>query len=101
MNHFKILLCLFLAFLTYNGFAQDAKTGKYFLFKPVPKVEIREMATDRPGITETPITIDAGHFQYETALFSYGFQREEGVKTKTFTINELDFHVGLTNSTAL
>lgn len=101
MKHFKILLCLFLAFLTYNGFAQDAKTGKYFLFKPVPKAEVREMATDRPGITETPITIDAGHFQYETALFSYDMQREEGVKTKTFTINELDFHVGLTNSTAL
>lgn len=100
MKHFKILLCSLLALVTYSGFAQEAKKVKYSLFKPVPKTAMREMATDRPGITETPITVDAGHFQYETALLNYGIQREEGVKTKTFTINELDFHVGLTNSTA-
>ncbi len=82
-------------------FGQQAKTGKYSLFKPVPKDQMRELATDRPGITETPYTVDAGHFQYETALLNYGIQRAEGLKTKTFTINELDFHVGLTNSTAL
>lgn len=101
MKLFKILLCSFLALATVEGFAQQAETGKYSLFKPVPKEQMREMATDRPGITETPITVDAGHFQYETALFSYGIERAEGVKTKTFTINELDFHVGLTKSTAL
>lgn len=101
MKHFKILLCLSLALATVEGFAQQSKTGKYSLFKPVPKAQMREMATDRPGITETPITVDAGHFQYETALFDYGIERSEGVKTKTFTINDLDFHMGLTNSTAL
>jgi len=101
MKCFKILLCSFLTVFAYNGFAQEAKTGKYSIFKPVPKTEMREMATDRPGITETPITIDAGHFQYETALFNYGLQREEGVKTKSYTINALDFHVGLTNTTAV
>jgi hypothetical protein len=101
MKPSKILLCSFLALVTIQGFAQQAKTSKYSLFKPVPKAQMREMATDRPGITETPITVDAGHFQYETALLNYGIERAEGVKTKTFTINELDFHVGLTNSTAL
>jgi hypothetical protein len=101
MKHFTILLCSFLSLVTYTGFAQEAKTGKYSLFRPAPKMEMRDMATDRPGITETPITVDAGHFQYETAVFNYGIQREEGIKTKTFTINDLDLHVGLTNSTAL
>jgi hypothetical protein len=101
MKNFKILLCLFLALITFGGYAQEAKTGKYSLFNPVPKKQMREMATDRPGITETPITVDAGHFQYETAILSYGIQREEGVKTKSYTINALDFHIGLTNSTAL
>ncbi len=60
---------------------------------------MREMATDRPGITETPITVDAGHFQYESGLFSYGIERAEGTKTKRYTINDLDLHIGLTNST--
>lgn len=101
MKHLKILLCSFLTLSNVGGFAQQAKTGKYFLFRPVPKSQMREMATDRPGITETPITVDAGHFQYETALINYGIERAEGIKTKTYTINDLDFHVGLTNSTAL
>lgn len=90
-----------MALITLEGVGQQAKTVRYSLLKPVPKDQMREMATDRPGITETPMTVDAGHFQYETALLSYGIERAEGLKTKTFTINELDFHVGLTNSTAL
>ena len=101
MKHFKILLCSFFTLASVAGFAQQVKTGKYTLFNPVPKAQMREMATDRPGIAETPKTVDAGHVQYETALFSYGIERAEGVKTKTFTFNALDFHVGLTSSTAL
>jgi hypothetical protein len=101
MKHFKILLCSFFTLASVAGFAQQVKTGKYTLFNPVPKAQMREMATDRPGIAETPMTVDAGHVQYETALLSYGIERAEGVKTKTFTFNALDFHVGLTSSTAL
>lgn len=101
MKHFRILICSFLTLFAYTVFAQEAKTGKYSLFKPTPKTEMRDMATDRPGITETPITVDAGHFQYETAVLNYGIQLEQGIKTKTFTINDLDLHVGLTNSTAV
>ncbi|GAB3668871.1 hypothetical protein GCM10027594_34060 [Hymenobacter agri] len=33
--------------------------------KPVPRNRLRELQPDRPGITESPFTVDAGHFQLE------------------------------------
>lgn len=39
--------------------------SRYHLFKPTPKNLMREMHTDRPDVTETPFTVDAGHWQLE------------------------------------
>ncbi|GAB3587897.1 transporter [Hymenobacter daeguensis] len=33
--------------------------------KPVPRNRLRELQPDRPGITESPFTVDAGHAQVE------------------------------------
>lgn len=33
--------------------------------KPVPRNRLRELQPDRPGITESPFTVDAGHLQVE------------------------------------
>ena len=33
--------------------------------KPVPRNRLRELQPDRPGITESPFTVDAGHVQIE------------------------------------
>jgi len=33
--------------------------------KPVPRNRLRELQPDRPGITESPFTVDAGHVQVE------------------------------------
>ncbi|MCI1188200.1 transporter [Hymenobacter sp. DH14] len=33
--------------------------------KPVPRNRLRELQPDRPGVTESPFTVDAGHFQLE------------------------------------
>lgn len=38
------------------------KSG-YSLFKPTPRQFMRELTTDRPDQTESPYTVDAGHFQ--------------------------------------
>jgi len=35
------------------------------------KNQMRKMTTDRPDTIETPHSVDAGHFQIETSLFSY------------------------------
>jgi hypothetical protein len=35
------------------------------------EAELRELTTDRPDVTESPFTVDAGHFQLETTLFGH------------------------------
>lgn len=46
------------------------KSG-YSLFHPTPVALMREMSTDRPDKTESPYTVDAGHFQIESDLVTY------------------------------
>ena len=42
----------------------------YNLFHPVPKNEMKEMATDRPDVTESAYTVAPGHFQIESDLIN-------------------------------
>lgn len=44
---------------------------QFTLLNPTPKEAMREFSTDRPDVTESPYTVDAGHVLYETSLFSY------------------------------
>ena len=41
---------------------------RYSLCHPTPRRYLRPLSPDRPGVTESPITVDAGHFQFETDL---------------------------------
>lgn len=41
-------------------------SAHFDLFHPVPRNRLRELRPDRPGVTESPFTVDAGHFQLET-----------------------------------
>lgn len=100
MKKYFLLLFLHLSLFAVKV-AGQSKQGGYSLFKPVPKEQMREMATDRPDKTETPFTVDAGHYQIETSLFSYSKQHSEESKTSTYTLNAFEFNLGLTNSTAL
>ena len=62
--------------------AQDSpKTSPYdsahfSLFKPVPRRLLRELQPDRPGITDNPFTVDAGHVQLELDAFRLINNRE-------------------------
>ncbi|MBL0318588.1 MAG: transporter, partial [Alphaproteobacteria bacterium] len=40
------------------------------LFNPTPTDKMRAMTTERPSKTDSPFSLDAGHFQLETNLFS-------------------------------
>ena len=42
--------------------------ARYHLFRPTPAEQMRELSTDRPDQTESPYTVDAGHFQVEMDL---------------------------------
>jgi hypothetical protein len=82
-------------------FGQQAPSGGFSLFHPVPKTQMREMETDRPDITESPFTVDAGHFQYETDLVRMTRERSDSKQTNTLQINQANLKIGITGSTAI
>jgi hypothetical protein len=43
----------------------------FHLLNPTPSQYLRPMDTDGPGATESPYTVDAGHFQIEMTLLFY------------------------------
>ena len=54
------------------GFSSlGADKSSYHFFNPTPRELMREMSTDRPDLTESAYTVDAGHFQIETDLVSF------------------------------
>lgn len=81
--------------------AQQVPRIKYSLFHPVPKEKMREMETDRPGITESPFTIDAGHFQYETDLLNFEKASTETQEQKTLLIHHFNIKMGITSGLSL
>lgn len=62
---------------------------------------MRELSTDRPDQTESPYTVDAGHWQFEFDFFNYTHDRENGVRTQTLNVAPLNAKLGLTNSADL
>ena len=51
--------------------AQLADKSSFHLFNPTPRLQMRDMSTDRPDTTESPYTVDAGHVQVELSFFDY------------------------------
>ena len=60
---------------TRTAAAPDKST--YNLFNPTPRELMREMSTDRPDQTESPYTVDAGHFQMEMDFVKATFDRDK------------------------
>ena len=69
------------------------------LFNPTPRQYLRPMTTDSTRATQTPYTVDAGHFQVEMTLFGYSSYEDNsgGVKYKfdTWNIGPINLKVGL------
>ncbi len=84
--------------------AADDESG-YDLFHPTPAGLMRELSADRPDKTDSPFTVDAGHFQLEMDFASFtanhGRPREEDwefapVNFKAGLTNDLDFQFAIT-----
>lgn len=86
------------------AYAADNKS-QYDLFNPTPTNLMRDMSTDRPDQTESPFTVDAGHFQIEADIVKYTYDRYkangENTRTKTWNGAPVNLKAGLTNSTDL
>lgn len=66
---------------------------------PTPRDQLREMATDRPDTTESPITVDAGHVQVEMSFAAYERDRHnperDGVEVEAWNIVPVNVRLGL------
>jgi hypothetical protein len=76
----------------------DPDKSDYSLFAPTPDDQMRSFSTDRPPKANTPYTVDAGHFQYETDIAVYGYGNTDGIRTRDWTLLDPTLKLGLTNS---
>src|SRR3954454_11635892 len=72
--------------------------SRYSLVNPPPREAMREMETDRPDTTESPITVDAGHFQAEFIFVDYTRDRPNWGTTETVMALPSNLKVGLLNN---
>lgn len=77
----------------------------YTLFNPTPRELMRELSTDRPDKTESPYTVDAGHFQVEADILTHTYDRNkkngEDTRTRGWSTGIMNLKAGLTSSTDL
>lgn len=74
---------------------------RFTLFSPTPVHSLRDFSTDRPDQTESPYTVDAGHFQVEIdfATFTYDKDTASGanLRTRIWNVAPVNLKLGLTN----
>jgi hypothetical protein len=73
------------------------KSG-YNLFNPVPENLMRDLNPDRPDVTESPFTVDAGHYQLEMDFANFIYDKTDGTTTKTWEAGDFNFKAGLLNN---
>lgn len=82
-----------------------ADKSEYNLFNPTPRELMREMSTDRPDTTESPYSVDAGHFQLEMSFLSCTHDRynpeKSNTKIDTWNVTPLNLKAGLLNNVDL
>jgi len=83
---------------------QADKSG-FNLFNPTPRNLLRELSTDRPDKTESPYTVDAGHFQIESDLVNFSYDAFNGdpsdTRAESWSFANTNFKVGLLNNVDL
>ncbi len=101
-QHYRLAILLCGMFFIPSGYSgQENKEKNYSLFNPVPERLMREMETDRPDVTESAYTVDAGHFQYETDLIRLTKERSDSREVSTVLVNHGNLKLGLTGSMAI
>lgn len=78
----------------------DDKSG-YHLFHPTPAPLLRDLSTDRPDITESPHTVDAGRFQLELEVASFSEDESPSGRAESVGILGVNAKAGLLPSVDL
>ncbi|MBG8553382.1 transporter [Hymenobacter guriensis] len=74
-------------------------SAHFSLFKPVPRNQLRPLRPDRPGVTESPFTVDAGHFQLEMDALRLINSREDDEQSRTWKVAYAVAKLGLSRRT--
>ena len=78
------------------------KSG-YNLFNPTPDKYMREISPDRPDKTDSPFTVDAGHFQLEMDFVNYTYDspnsQHGNTQSDEYQIAPMNVKVGIFNNT--
>ncbi|GAC1372045.1 MAG: hypothetical protein NVSMB30_12400 [Hymenobacter sp.] len=74
---------------------------QFSLRHPTPRRYMRPMVPDRPGITESPYSVDAGHVQYESDVLRLLTRREGTTYGHDWYVNHALAKVGLSDRTDL
>ncbi|HXW41127.1 MAG TPA: transporter [Xanthobacteraceae bacterium] len=72
--------------------------SQYTVFNPVPADQMRDFSTDRPPKANSPYTVDAGHFQYETDIVNFADQLNGATRGYTLLAPNPTFKEGITNN---
>jgi hypothetical protein len=78
--------------------SEDRSKRSYNLFHPTPKDQMRDMETDRPDVTESAYSLDAGHFQVESDAFRLSRIKTNGLISTQTSFNIANLKVGLSNN---
>jgi hypothetical protein len=94
------ILILGLVFTLSSGrvFSESNDKNQYTLFNPTPRDQMREMLTDRPDTTESPVTVDAGHFQFEGNFLSGSYNKDNSITDQGFGVMVSNVKFGLLNN---
>jgi hypothetical protein len=58
----------------------------------------REISTDRPNLTDSPITVEPGFVQLEVGLFDRSLDRGGGDRARAWSIGDVNARIGVTRS---
>ena len=79
--------------------------SSFHLFRPTPVHLMRELSADRPDKTESPYTVDAGHFQAEMDMIAFTHDRYNSerihARSASWGFGILNLKVGLLNDVDL
>jgi hypothetical protein len=74
--------------------------SQYNPFNPTPSDELREFWPDRPYVTDSPYTVDPGHWQLEAGLFEYMRDRytsDNQPRLDSFAFGDMEIRLGVTS----
>lgn len=95
-----ILFSITLIFAGLHALAQETDSTdikQYHLFNPVPRNQMRDFSIDRPDVTESPISVDAGHFQFEGDLYKWS-KATQGTSGRVVNVFNGLYKMGLSHS---